>query len=75
MYIHEATKTAVRVCGCIVRPKWRGHVHIKPTNTPECCWVLRKGKAPCPRWEPKAEDLMADDWEITSEELNGMVSL
>lgn len=30
-----------------------------------------KGETPCPRWEPKAEDLMADDWEVTTEEFTG----
>lgn len=69
MNIQKATKAAMAIDGLIVRKPWRGHVHIKPTDWPEACFVYAKEQAPCPRWQPKAEDLMADDWEVTTEEL------
>ena len=69
LFIHEAAKLAVAVDGLIVRPPWKGLVHIKPTNGPECCICYGKGKAPGPRWNPQAEDLLADDWEVTTEKL------
>ena len=69
MDIQKATQKALEVDGLIARPFWRGYVHIKPTNSPECCICYGKGKAPCPRWQPQAEDLLADDWEVTTEEL------
>ena len=69
MNIQKATQKALEVGGLIVRPFWRGRVHIKPTNGPDDCICYGKGKAPCPRWHPQAEDLLADDWEVTTEEL------
>ena len=69
MNIQEAVKRAMETNGLIVRPLWRGCVHIKPTDLPEGCICYGKGRAPCPRWQPQAEDLIADDWEITTEEL------
>jgi len=38
---------------------------IKPTNSPECCIYTNSQKRSAPRWEPKAEDFMADDWRLT----------
>ncbi|EHM46142.1 Thoeris anti-defense Tad2 family protein [Flavonifractor plautii] len=69
MEIQKAVRKAVETGGFITRPLWCGRLHIKPTNEPECCVLHGKGRAPCPRWQPKAEDLMADDWEVTTEEL------
>lgn len=71
MNIQKATTAAMAINGLITRAPWRGHLHIKPTDWPECCFAHTKGETPCPRWEPKAEDLMADDWEVTTEEFTG----
>ncbi len=67
MNIQEATRAALRL-GCeITRGIWEGlGIWIKPTNSGECCIIGAKGQAPCPRWEPQAEDLMADDWQCVS---------
>ncbi len=70
MNIQDATKKAVESGGFITRHSWRGHVQIKPTNVPEHCLVYTIWeKFPFQRWEPDADDLMADDWEVTTEEL------
>lgn len=66
MNIQKAVQKAAEAEGLITRPLWCGCLHIKPTNDPECCVMYGKGQAPCPRWQPKAEDLMANDWEVTS---------
>ena len=67
MNIQKATTAAMAIDGLITRLPWKGHLHIKPTDWPECCFAHTKEQAPCPRWQPKAEDLMAEDWEVTTE--------
>ena len=67
MNIAEAAK-ACKGYGWIARRSWYGHMRVCPTNEPECCIIQAKGQAPCPRWEPQAEDLVADDWEVATEE-------
>ena len=54
--------------GRIIRPWFREFVQIEPTNSNEG-FILHGAinRAPCPRWQPKAEDLLADDWEVTKE--------
>lgn len=66
MYIHEAVAEAVRIDGYITRHEC-SVVRIKPTNSAACCILTSEGKAPCPRWQPGARDLMADDWTVTKE--------
>lgn len=69
MYIHEAVKLAVERGRCVTRAAWGKPCHfwIYPTNTPDCCVAQsditknsRRG------WQPKAEDLTADDWITTA---------
>lgn len=67
MDIGEAARLA-KGYGWITRKGWRGNCRVCPTNEPECCIIQGKGMAPAPRWEPQAEDLEADDWEVTTEE-------
>ena len=46
--------------------------YLLPTNTNECYLVIPIGykldgdyeKTPAPRWNPKAEDVLKDDWEL-----------
>ena len=43
-------------------------VLIKPTNSYDCCVILIIGdneKRQSRFWNPTADDLMADDWEVT----------
>lgn len=69
MNIQEAAKEAMESDGFIVRPHWKGEVRLKPTNDPQGCTLYEKGKALCLRWQPHAEDLVANDWEVTTKEL------
>lgn len=77
MYIHEAIKKAMK-SGSALRRKtgeeftlW-SQVAILPTNTTDCCYIVttvieeghRKCVHPGRRWNPLAEDLLADDWEL-----------
>ena len=67
--IQKAVMKAVAMDGHITRTSWCKHVYVKPTNLPEKCFVVtQEGK--WPRWEPGAEELMAEDWEVvTTKEL------
>lgn len=69
MYIHEAVSAAVASGGYIKRSGpviWR-KCKIRPGNTGGGCLLYSDfQEAPCPRWQPKAEDLMADDWVLLS---------
>ena len=65
MDIHEAVLVAMSMRKCIRRhgpPIWK-KCKIEPTDSDEGCLIHSDySKAPCPRWQPTAEDLMADDW-------------
>ena len=67
--LHEAAMLAARTGGLLTRP-WGGTEgiwFIKPTNGTECCMMIVKGeKEPCPRWNPKLEDLIAKDWKVVN---------
>lgn len=76
MYIHEAVSEAMAQGRRMQRRSstfWRA-VRIRPTNTSACCLMetteeFRKAKCfqkkvLSPRWNPSAEDLLADDWEV-----------
>ena len=76
MYIHEAVEKAVKENG-----KSSDHPHgdrnptynseITPTNSYDACLitVLHDGKPrkTAGRWNPTADDLMADDWTVITE--------
>ena len=70
MYIHEAVKKASESELYISRRSawWGAIIKIKPTNTSDCCIVQMEMDGeeydPIRGWQPKAEDLMADDWEV-----------
>ena len=68
MNIQKAVKEAVKIGGYIARREWAGALQLQPMDSPECCICSAKGRAPCPRWQPGAKDLMAEDWEVTTEE-------
>lgn len=69
MYIHEAVSLASESGGYITRRKFAKRVRIKPTDSDEGLIIAVKNQAPYPRWQPRAEDLIADDWMVTTEEL------
>ena len=67
MNICEAVSEALRLDLYVARQKWRGFAKIQPTNLYDCCRVICKDdKIPHPRWQPRAEDLIADDWVLVS---------
>lgn len=67
MCIKIAVQLAMQENKCIKRndPLWERTV-IKPTaSSIWCCVVIGlPSKKPCPRWNPYADDLTADDWEV-----------
>ncbi len=76
MLIHEAIKEAMSQGKAITRRKegeslWRTTA-ILPTVTNDCCIIVELDEEIakdygrfCRRWNPTAEDLMANDWEVT----------
>lgn len=64
MNVCEAVEKSLRENKYISRPSFFD-IKIRPTNDPECCIVYKKNKPSAKRWNPKAEDLMAEDWTIT----------
>lgn len=74
MNIQEAVKTAMEKDGCIRRKKINSgmicsNTMIKPTNSYDCCILVIKGKENRQSrfWNPTADDLVADDWEVITE--------
>lgn len=74
MNIKEATKKAMKEQAFITRQKdyslgdYRIGI-IKPSNTHDTCAIMTidaKGNLSnyCRNWNPTADDLMADDWEV-----------
>lgn len=73
MTIDQAVKEALASGGYIQRrsnPLWRSFA-IMPTNSSDCCVVCSADKKQRPRWNPNADDLAAEDWEVlkTTDEL------
>lgn len=73
MNIQEATIKAIKINGIIcrkssIRKDMTVGAVVKPTNTYNCCILLvyRDGKPERSSryWNPTADDLMADDWEV-----------
>lgn len=76
MYINEAVEKAMEENGRIIRlsarkPESDIHSEIIPTNSYDTCLitVLHSGKPrrTAGRWNPTADDLMADDWTVITE--------
>ena len=65
MDIKTAAVAAKAVGGFITRRVWEGVLMVKPGNSPECCLCyVADTEVPRPRWQPRAEDLEAEDWEL-----------
>lgn len=75
MTISEAVKEAMETGGLIRRGKnkWDVRIAIKPTNSYQACICviykigMQQGEGKS-WWNPTADDLMADDWEVINEE-------
>lgn len=68
MFIHEAVAIAMTNNTMIFRAVWGSGCCIKPTNDKDCCVCYVDGFGSCPRWQPFADDLLANDWEVTTKE-------
>lgn len=68
MYIHEAVRLASGKNVGIKRHSdhyyYSNGVIFIPTNTKDCVICSTKEKRLYPRWNPTADELMADDWEV-----------
>ena len=68
MHIHKAIKEVMKTRKGITRVAWEKKgfdLNIIPTNTTSCMIIdCLHSKSPCRRWNPNADDLTADDWEI-----------
>lgn len=74
MFIHEAVKNRTRAKPYITRKSWNNlyptesisgaAIVVLPTDSPDCCVIIGVGQKPCRGWEPTAEDLTADDWQV-----------
>lgn len=68
MSIWEAAKAVLEKGGYITRQKFNMAVVIVPTDTSDCC-IAKIDKSHSRRgWQPKANDLIADDWIVVTEE-------
>ncbi len=66
MNIQQATRGASLNMQLGMRRKfWRkDKLVLKPTNTQNCTEIYREGQILSSRWNPNAEDLTANDWEV-----------
>ena len=73
MLINEAVKKALETDAMIARREWERtscvRMALKPRNTRDVCWIVYPDTGDTPKrgrrwWAPKADDLVADDWEL-----------
>ena len=72
MYIHEAIQSTTAKKPFITRKAWlpsdvtRAIIRVLPTNTPDCCLMISdySSRGPIRGWQPRADDLSADDWVV-----------
>jgi hypothetical protein len=66
MYLHEAVKKAMEQNRLIYR-KSKPYSGFEPTNSPDCCIlhdIINPNGKKGLRWQPQADDLTCDDWEL-----------
>ena len=70
MNVVEATKKALEKSVGMTRPSFKNNWYLIPTNTNECYvsmpigYGVESSQRPAVRWNPHAEDILADDWEL-----------
>ncbi|MCS4486347.1 DUF2829 domain-containing protein [Staphylococcus americanisciuri] len=68
MNIQEATKLATSNLVTMTRKKWKEshQAEVFPTNDSflQCVLSGKNGKTLSRYWQPSADDLMANDWEV-----------
>lgn len=69
MTITEATRQAMAEGKNIARRWYDRRIIIKPETSPDCCliWVEGSRRPPAVRWNPDADDLISDAWEVTGD--------
>ena len=68
MRISEAVEKALKEDKGITRKSLQKYgFEIYPTNSGECCYVETINQQPSRCWNPTADDLIADDWEMVNE--------
>lgn len=70
MYIHEAAKKALEIDGFIAHgyePGTFGGVYIKPTNSIDGCIGYRTEESFYRGWQPIADHLTTDKWQVVSQ--------
>ena len=66
MFIHEAVSAALHN-GCQIARSTYHHITIEPTNSHMCCIIHSSKRRECaPRWNPTADDLLANDWVLVN---------
>lgn len=67
MNIHEAVMAATENGLYITRANawWGKHIKLNPTDTEDCCIIIPQEGQAGGRWNPRKEDLLADDWIVT----------
>ena len=68
MLIHEAIRKAQQAPSIVTRQGFGGRYFLLISrNTRDCIWVGSEGLAkPGYGWEPTVDDLLADDWDVTT---------
>ncbi|MDS3908743.1 DUF2829 domain-containing protein [Staphylococcus hominis] len=70
MNIQDATKLATKKLLTMTRKEWEGNhqTQVLPTNDSclHCIVTSKDGKQLIRYWQPSADDLMADDWEVVN---------
>ena len=70
MHINEAVSKAIEIDGYITEgvKDMKSRIFIKPTNRLDCCIVCVTPEYSKKRWNPRANDLISDSWEVVTEE-------
>lgn len=71
MIISEAVEKALKENKSITRFSLRDFgFEVFPTDSSDCCYIVSTNKKQQPGrcWNPTANDLMADDWELVTKE-------
>lgn len=71
MKIHEAVEKALKEKKPITRTSLSGFgFKVFPTDSSDCCYLIPEDEKqqPARRWNPTANDLLADDWELVTKE-------
>lgn len=68
MLLKKAVEIALQCKNCyITRKSWKKDIYILPTNSIDCCVLMSDNQQSAPRWNPYADDLIANDWIVIKE--------